>query len=147
MLDLYFTECPRLSLIGIAKRIADFTSNKLEYLTDKLCTKYKKLNHSKFPGMLLWTECLKGNIKAWNEMKRYNIHDVLATEELYNKLKAWTPSNMFSLATNHQECRVCGPSTKMWHKGYESKKTGRYHRYQCQKCFAWTIGERVKGYK
>ena len=29
----------------LAKSAADFTSNKLEYLTDKLCKKYKKLSH------------------------------------------------------------------------------------------------------
>lgn len=131
----------------IAKRVADFTSNKLEYLTEKLCTKYKKLSHSKFPGMSLWTECLKGNMKAWDEMKRYNIHDVLATEELYEKLKSWTPPNMVTLAQSSENCRVCGPGTKMWHKGFEVKKTGRYYRYQCRACFAWTIGAKVKEIK
>lgn len=38
-------------------------------MTDKLCVKYKKLNHSKFPGMELWRECLKGNSEAWTEME------------------------------------------------------------------------------
>jgi RNase H-like protein len=92
----------------IAKNAAAFTANSLEYLTDKLCTKYKKLSHSKFPGMSLWSECLKGNKAAWAEMKRYNIHDVLATEELYGKLKAWAPVNapkVFMVG-----CSACGHS-------------------------------------
>lgn len=58
-------------------------------MTDKFCKKYKKLKHKKFPGHELWKECLKGNKEAWNEMRKYNIHDVLATEELYNVLKQW----------------------------------------------------------
>lgn len=133
-----------LDTYRIARRVASFTSNKLEYLTDKLCTKYKKLDHKKFPGQSLWTECLAGNLDAWDEMKRYNIHDVLATEELYNKLKGWIPDSMAHAYYTKGECRVCGPGTTMWHKGFEIKKTGRYHRYQCQQCFKWTTGEKVK---
>src|SRR6185295_9016112 len=47
----------------LVKAAAEFTSNKLEYLTDKLCKRYKKLSHSKFPGMSLWRECMNGNIE------------------------------------------------------------------------------------
>jgi hypothetical protein len=92
----------------LVKSTADFTSNKLEYLTDKLCKKYKKLSHSKFPGMSLWTECLKGNKAAWDEMKRYNIHDVLSTEELYNAVKAWGPKNMPKIYDSPATCSICG---------------------------------------
>lgn len=92
----------------LVKGAADFTSNKLEYLTEKLCVKYKKLKHSKFPGMSLWVECLKGNVKAWEEMKKYNIHDVLSTEELYNRVKAWGPQNMPKLFLSPATCSVCG---------------------------------------
>lgn len=136
-----------LDTYRIIKRTASFTSNKLAYLTDKLCTKYKKSGHHKFPGMSLWTECLAGNIAAWDEMKKYNILDVLSTEELYNKIKAWTPESMPSARARFDpelNCRVCATSTKLWHKGYEVKKSGRYHRYQCQSCYAWTTGGKLK---
>lgn len=73
----------------IASKVAKFTSNKLEYLTEKLCTKYKKLSHKRFPGFSLWDACLSGNKSAWAEMRRYNIHDVLSTEELFTKLLPW----------------------------------------------------------
>src|SRR5579859_6765409 len=69
------------------RRIAKFTSNSLEYLTNNLCTKYKKLKHRKFPGMELWKECMAGNKAAWDEMKLYNTHDVLSLEELYLKIR------------------------------------------------------------
>ena len=58
-----------LDTYQIVRQAAKFTSNKLEYLTEKLCTKYKKLEHAKYPGMVLWTECLAGNRAAWNEMR------------------------------------------------------------------------------
>ena len=37
----------------------EFTSHGLDYLTDKFCTKYKKLTHKNFPGLSLWKECRK----------------------------------------------------------------------------------------
>lgn len=73
----------------IAKSLFGFTSNKLEYLTDKLCTKYKKSTHKKFPGYLLWKECLAGNPEAWEEMEDYNKFDVLSNQELYEVFMPW----------------------------------------------------------
>lgn len=121
----------------LVKQAADFTSNKLEYLTDKLCVKYKKLSHSKFPGMSLWTECLKGNKQAWAEMKRYNIHDVLSTEELYNRIKAWGPQNMPKLFLNPSTCSICG--SKAQRRGKELKGKTLVQRIQCQNptCGKW----------
>lgn len=79
----------QIDTMEIAKRQFGFTSNKLEYMTDKLCTVYKKKSHQKFPGHTLWAECLKGNPEAWAEMKEYNIYDVLALEELYDIISSW----------------------------------------------------------
>jgi uncharacterized protein YprB with RNaseH-like and TPR domain len=79
----------QIDTMEIAKRQFGFTSNKLEYMTDKLCTVYKKKKHQSFPGHTLWAECLKGNPLAWAEMKDYNIYDVLSLEELYDILSSW----------------------------------------------------------
>ena len=79
----------QIDTLEIAKQQFGFTSNKLEYLTDKLCGSTKKSKHKKFPGHELWVECLKHNPEAWEEMKLYNIDDVLSLEELYNILSSW----------------------------------------------------------
>lgn len=79
----------QIDTMEIAKRQFGFTSNRLEYMTDKLCTNYKKSKHKKFNGHDLWAECLKGNIEAWMEMEDYNRLDVLSLEELYNILSSW----------------------------------------------------------
>lgn len=79
----------QIDTLEIAKRQFGFTSNKLEYMTDKLCTVYKKLTHGKFPGHKLWAECMKGNMEAWEEMEEYNVNDVLSLEELYDILSSW----------------------------------------------------------
>jgi hypothetical protein len=72
----------------IAKSQFGFTSNKLQYLTDNLC-ETKKSEHKQFPGHSLWVECLKDNMEAWEEMRLYNVDDVLSLEELYNVLSSW----------------------------------------------------------
>ena len=131
-----------LDTYKIAKSAAEFTSHKLEYLTNKLCTKYKKLSHSDFPGMSLWSECLKGNIKAWEEMKEYNKQDVLSTEELYNKLKAWAP-NSAPAVYNNGACKVCG-KPQLQKRGYERKLKLVYQRLHCQNCGKWSLGNMVK---
>lgn len=130
----------------IVKRVADFTSNKLEYLTDKLCTKYKKLSHSKFPGMSLWNECIKGNKAAWDEMKRYNIHDVLSTEEFYGKIRAWTPALMpkpFEIPGDVNTCGTCGKDMLI-KCGWSYTKTTKTQRLKCGACGTWAMGKREK---
>lgn len=121
----------------LAKGAADFTSNKLEYLTDKLCKKHKKTLHAKFPGMSLWRECLKGNPAAWREMRAYNIADVLSTEELYNVIKAWGPQNMPKLYNTPLKCSICGYRAQR--RGTELKGKTVVQRTQCQspECGKW----------
>lgn len=72
----------------IARQEFGFTSNRLEYLADKLGTK-KKSKHSKYPGYQLWAECLKGNIDAFQEMEEYNKMDVIVLEEIFEILAPW----------------------------------------------------------
>lgn len=125
----------------IASKKFGFTSNKLEYMTDKLCTKFKKLKHKRFPGHELWTECLKGNKTAWKEMERYNKHDVLATEELYKKFQPWDNSIDYNLYNDSSESMVCSCGSKdLRKKGYAYTSVAKYQRYQCNDCGAQTRG-------
>lgn len=121
-----YSPIKHLDTYQIARRVAKFTSNKLEYLTGKLCTKYKKLSHSKFPGQVLWNECLRGNIAAWKEMEKYNRHDVLATEELYNVISAWTPKSMPKIH------KCVNPAYRS--NGLRTTSTGSYRRLVCVGC-------------
>lgn len=137
-----------LDTYQIVRRVSKFTSNKLEYLTDKLCIRYKKLIHSKFPGMSLWTECLAGNLKAWNEMERYNKHDVLATEELFLKIRAWAPTSMPSAYTAEKiagRCGTCGVRGHINKRGIAHSKKGNFQKLQCQNCGSWSQGDKIHG--
>lgn len=126
--------------LRIAKKKFGFTSNKLEYMTNKLCTKYKKLKHAKFSGFELWKECMAGNPEAWQEMRTYNIHDVLSLEELYKKLQPWDNSVSFSLYSDSDDVK-CNCGSEEFHKrGFTYTKTFKYQRYQCTSCGAWFRG-------
>ena len=121
----------------LASRKFGFTSNKLEYMTNNLCKKYKKLKHKKFPGFELWTECLKGNKAAWKEMEAYNKYDVLSLEELYKKLAPWDSSIDFAKMTDQPENPVCSCGSKKFTKyGFRFTNTGKFQRLRCEECGA-----------
>ncbi len=130
-----------LDTFQIARSVAQFSSNGLDYLTDKLCTKYKKLKNS---GMSLWDGCLAGKKSSWDEMKRYNIHDVLSTEELYVKLRAWAPKTApYVYTVTRHSCGVCGKNT-MISQGLRVTKTAKYKRLRCTNCGTCRIGDKIK---
>lgn len=129
-----------LDTYQIVKKVARFTSHKLEYLTDKLNIRYKKLSHKEFPGFSLWAECLKGNQKAWKAMERYNKHDVLSTEELYLNIQGWTDKS--APAAHLLGCKRCG-GCDLQERGFHLNKKGRFQRYQCQGCGGWLMGAKV----
>lgn len=128
--------------LEIAKRHFGFTSNKLEYMSDKLCKRYKKLKHGAFAGFELWRECLRGNPLAWAEMEEYNIHDVLALEELYDIMKPWYrahPNVNLYTTTNDTSC-VCGANS--WkHNGYHYTNLSKFDRFACNECGATQRGK------
>lgn len=124
----------QIDTLEIAKKHFGFTSNKLEYMSDTLCVKYKKKTKRKFAGFELWKECLSGNKKAWKEMELYNKYDVLALEELYTKLIPWDNSINFNLWTDSSEiiCK-CG-SKDFVSNGFGYTASGKFQRFRCKKC-------------
>ena len=113
----------------IAKKHFGFTSNKLAYLTDKLCKKYKKLSHAKFTGFSLWEECLKNNIEAWKEMEEYNKYDVLSLEELSAILMPWDNGINFNIY-HDSDFIVCECGSLEFRKaGFYYTNTGKFQKY------------------
>lgn len=128
----------------VAKKHFGFTSNKLEWMS-KYLTDTPKSKHKKFPGFELWLECLADNPKAWAEMKKYNIQDVIATEKLYITQRPWIAQHP-NLGTFHDKetatCPKCdGDSLQA--RGYAVLQLGRYQRYQCQDCGAWSRSKQL----
>lgn len=125
----------QIDTLTIARAKFGFTSNKLEWMTDKLCTKYKKLKHEKYVGLALWTECMNGNMDAWEEMKKYNKHDILSTEELYLKMRSWKAEFNFNVFSESLENKcICG-SVSFRH-GVKYTNNAAYGRMNCNDCGA-----------
>lgn len=122
-----------------AAKVAMFTSNRLEWLAAHL-TDVPKDKHKDFPGFELWSECLKGNPKAWAAMRKYNPRDVVATEKLYLKLRPWIvghPNIAVYDNDGTQRCPKCG-STKLQHRGIATTQIGVYQRLHCKSCGGWS---------
>ena len=125
----------------MAKRHFGFTSNKLEYMTDKLCTRYKKLDHGKFAGFNLWKACLAGNQEAWQEMQDYNSVDVLSTEELYHKLRPWVNNHPNINVYTEEDTTLCTCGHDDWtHSGYHYTNLSKFDKFKCNNCGATQRG-------
>lgn len=129
----------------VAHRHFGFTSNKLEWMGKNIAG-VAKSHHKKFPGFELWSECLKGNVEAWNEMQKYNVQDVIATEKLYLKMRPWIEGHP-NVATYtdgaSQECPKCG-SASVQRRGTSTTQTGRYPRLHCTACGGWSRGRKTE---
>ena len=124
----------RLDTLKLAKKHFKFTSNKLEYITDKLCIKYKKLKHGKFPGNALWDQFLDRNKEARKEMEIYNRYDVLSLEEAFFKILPWESAALFQ---NYHECDIpvctCG-GISFRKNGFHTTASSKFQKLQCKSC-------------
>lgn len=121
-----------LDTLKIAKKHFAFTSNKLEHLAHYLKCELQKSSHSEFSGMELWTETMKGNVKAFDAMREYNITDVKVTEMIFEKLLPWEPSIKFQ--SNFWEA-ICSCGSKSFFKnGLKFNRSGAYQMYRCHEC-------------
>lgn len=123
-----------IDTLKIARKNFGFTSNKLEYMSHKLCKKYKKLKPAKFQGFDMWKECLAGNLQAWKEMEKYNKYDVLALEELYTVLQAWDKSVNFGVYSDSADLLCNCGSNRLQKNGFRFTNTGKQQRYRCLDC-------------
>lgn len=128
-----------IDMLQESMRTFAFTSHKLEYKSRLPGRKFHKLKHKSFPGLEMWKECLKGNIKAFNEMREYNKMDVLALEEDYRELTPWT--NSFNLNVfNGKPKDLCKCGGHYIKNGYDYSSTAKFERFRCVGC-----GHEVRG--
>lgn len=129
--------------LEIAKASFAFTSNRLEYLADKLNKTYRKQKHGEYPGFELWRAVLAGDMKAWAAMRQYNEYDVLSLEEVYLTLRPWDRRhpNVDVYDDEHEgyACPYCG-SYHVQKRGFYHTNSGKFRRYQCMndQCGGWS---------
>lgn len=130
----------------IAKKHFAFTSNKLEYLSNTLNKKFRKLTKErKFNGFELWKQCLAGNRDAWAEMKKYNVRDVYALEETFGVLAPWDSNVNRNLYTSNDSKLCCTNINCGSHnyvkRGFRFTASAKYQRYICLDCGTWFSGK------
>lgn len=126
-----------IDLLKVMKRKFRWTSNKLDYVAQRLGLG-KKLSH---PGMQMWLDCMNPHSvnynESWDAMEAYNCEDVFLTEALYDKVLGWIPNHPNqNLYNEGHGCPVCG-SDHIQRRGWAKLKSLTYRRYQCMSCKQW----------
>lgn len=121
--------------LRIVKENFRFISNKLDYV----CSLLKIGNKLKHEGFSLWTGCMAGDCKSWQKMERYNKHDVVLLEKVYQQIRPfvkWHPNVNQYEENNDVACPVCS-SKKYIAQGFAYTANGKYQRFQCKDCGKW----------
>jgi hypothetical protein len=124
-----------VDLYRAVKRQFRLMSNSLAYVTSLLGVREKL--HS--GGMQTFIDVLAGDAKAQARMQEYCTGDVLATEELYVRLRPWLPAMppIAMIDGISKGCPSCG-SASLIRQGYSYSATGAYQRYKCRDCRHWS---------
>lgn len=138
-----------IDLVRVVRKQFRFESNKLQNVSTMLGLA-GKLSHS---GHQMWVDCLNGDAKAWNLMRRYCKQDVVLTEQLYYRLRPWItnhPSLALMAGETRPTCTNCS-SLNLTKQGLRHTAQSSYQRYQCQDCGSWSratrrdVGVSVRG--
>lgn len=123
----------QVDLLKTVRKRFRFASNKLGYVAERLKLG-KKYDHE---GHTLWIRCMDNDANAWQEMEKYNRHDVVLLEKLYYKLLPWIKSHPNrSVYEGTANCPTCG-SFSFQKRGFAITQAGKYQRYQCKDCHTW----------
>lgn len=122
-----------IDTLKIAKRYFSFTSNKLEYISKRLCGR-GKVEHE---GHGLWRKCIAGDRAAWQKMLEYNIGDIDVLEEVYFRLRGWDrlhPSFITFSETREAVCTVCGSANLSESGTPHRTNVSIFPGYRCDDC-------------
>lgn len=130
----------------ISQKTFRFPSNKLDYLAGELLGQRKVKNVT---GHELWIDCMAGKAEAWKQMEKYNRHDVVLTEKLFDRIRPWirnipNPALYDEADPVDQTCPDCG-SCELTKEGFAYTKVSKFQRYSCDACGRWSRGAKRLG--
>lgn len=132
-----------IDLLKTVKRKFRFPSNKLDYVVQKLRLGAKVSTG----GYDLWLKCMAGEDRAWAQMRKYNKHDVVVTEKLYDEVLPWITSHPSAglYSDMADVCPACGGGNLRL-EGRAYTAMGVYQRFSCSDCGKWSRGnKRLEG--
>jgi hypothetical protein len=115
----------------IARSVANFSSNRLKHLAKILNLKKQKMENG-WPQN--WFLVMQGDMKALKVLARYCVGDVLATEELYQRLLPFDQAHP-RVHADRAKCGSCGGEVQ--YRGVAFVLGRRYRRFQCKGCGRW----------
>lgn len=113
-----------------------FSSRKLDDLAADLEVG-RKLPHQ---GFRMWKDCMASlSSPAWEDMRRYNCHDVELLRGVYERLRGFGGHPDLNLISRQdgQFCPTC-QSPNIQNRGYNFSRTGKRQRVQCMACGCWS---------
>jgi hypothetical protein len=116
----------------VAKKEFRFPSNSLKYINRFFGIQQKQENE----GLSLWKKCMRGDKDALNRMDEYCKGDVVATEDLYFKIRPYItghPNLALYFDDIQERCPNCG-STNLMSEGSYFTPAGRWNSMRCQNC-------------
>lgn len=126
----------QIDLLKTVRTKGRFLSNRLAHIAPQLGLR-GKIEHG---GFGMWLKCMAGDEKAWRQMQKYNIRDVVELEKLYLELRPWIPTHPTHTDSFNDEgteaCRVCS-STNLERRGLAHTATFSYQRVKCRDCGSW----------
>lgn len=123
----------QVDLLKVVREQFRFPSNKLDYVL-KALNLGAKVRH---PGFEMWIKCMAGDHKSWDDMIRYNKHDVRVLERLYHRLLPWIKGHPnIGAYEDVAVCPHCG-GHHVQRRGYAVTRNMKYPQFQCQTCGTW----------
>lgn len=128
-----------------AADIGQFGSNSLKRLAKQLGITLKESNR----GWELWRECMAGDQTAWREMESYNRNDVVATAELYSRLRPWMTSRQHPnlgvyVTARGKVCTNCANKETeeggvgFQSRGFQHTNASSFRQVKCNHCGAYS---------
>lgn len=128
-----------IDLLQAIRSTQKHPSHKLDYIGQSTGIGAKVAHE----GFGLWKSCMEGDTKAWARMKKYNIGDVVLTEDLYDFLAGRIHNHpTFNGGPYNLTCNQCG-SSRLEPSGVHRAGKRQYDRYSCDVCHAWVAGTQV----
>jgi len=124
-----------IDLLSVVRKNFKFPSYKLEYVVKALGIGEKMSNS----GFELWRKCMEGDKEAWAEMEKYNIHDTVLLEALYDRVLPYINNHPNRSLIDGLVCPSCG-SAHYKKEGFAMNKAGMYQQYSCKDCGSWFRG-------
>lgn len=119
----------QIDLLSVARSNFKLPSYKLQYVANWL----KLGSKGDTGGFETWRGCMNGDAKAWAKMKKYNIQDVVLTEQVYDNLRPWISGHPNGNLYGEGGCPRCGADVLI-KRGFAYTNVSKFQRYQCGLC-------------